>query len=138
MVARSANQKDLELLYELAPDVPRLILGDVTRCGQIVLNLVSNAVKFTEHGQVMVSVRLSQQIGRPQLLIEVSDTGIGIPADRIQKFVCSVHANRCSDPRKYGGTGLGLAISKRLAGMMGGDIQFAERTRQGYLFHRKY
>ena len=134
LVARSANQKDLELLYELAPDVPRLILGDVTRVRQIVLNLVSNAVKFTEHGQVMVSVRLSQQIGRPQLLIEVSDTGIGIPADRIQSLFAAFTQIDAATTRKYGGTGLGLAISKRLAGMMGGDIQLQSELGKGTCF----
>ena len=134
LVAGSANQKDLELLYEIEDAVPHLILGDVTRVRQIVLNLVSNAVKFTERGEVMVSVKMQERSKGSQLSMEIRDSGIGIPEDRIDSLFAAFTQIDAATTRKYGGTGLGLAISKRLAGLMGGDIQLRSELGKGSCF----
>ena len=134
LVAQSANQKDLELLYEIDEQVPPLILGDVTRVRQIILNLVSNAVKFTDKGEVIVTVSNAERSGRSQVRIQVQDTGIGIPEDRIDSLFAAFTQIDAATTRKYGGTGLGLAISKRLAELMGGDIQLASAVGRGTTF----
>lgn len=134
LVARSANQKDLELLYEIDDQVPALILGDVTRVRQIVLNLVSNAVKFTETGEVTVTVSHCALADRSQICIQVQDTGIGIPQDRINSLFAAFTQIDAATTRKYGGTGLGLAISKRLAELMGGDIKITSELNKGTSF----
>ncbi|MBC8012336.1 MAG: response regulator, partial [Burkholderiales bacterium] len=115
--------KSLRLGFEVAPDMPARILGDVTRLRQIVVNLVSNAVKFTERGEVAIraSRRLSAT-GAPLLHLSVRDTGIGIPADRIDRLFQAFSQIDASTTRKYGGTGLGLAITHRLIELMRGRI----------------
>jgi CheY-like chemotaxis protein len=129
--------------YIFENDVPPAILGDVTRLRQILINLLGNAVKFTEQGELVVSVSrapASPDTGKPNAIaleFMVRDTGIGIPADRMGRLFQSFSQADSSTSRKYGGTGLGLAISKRLTGLMGGDM-WAESTGvpgEGSSFH---
>ena len=146
-----AAEKGLELAYQIEPGLPPAITGDVTRLRQILINLLSNAVKFTEAGEVVLSVSLSQDDAKkrkqgdaeaqrhgdaeevspsPRLPVPVSalvhfsvrDTGIGIPADRINRLFQAFSQVDASTARRYGGTGLGLAISKRLCELMGGEM----------------
>jgi PAS domain S-box-containing protein len=125
----AAQKKRIELTATLAPDLPRTVIGDAGRLRQIVLNLLSNAVKFTATGGVRIDVRggtVGAEAGgstsRWPLEIEVSDTGMGIPADRIDRLFQSFSQADASIARRFGGTGLGLAISRRLAELMGGTI----------------
>ncbi|MBN1177855.1 MAG: response regulator [Anaerolineae bacterium] len=128
VIKLQAAEKGLELAYEIAPDVPPAIVGDVTRLRQILVNLLSNATKFTEQGEVVVSVTADQEAGKkaaaaPHVLhFAVRDTGIGIPADRLSRLFRAFSQVDSSTTRKYGGTGLGLAVSKRLSEVMGGAM----------------
>jgi len=139
LLASVANQKKLELLYEFDPDVPKFILGDVTRVRQIVLNLLSNAVKFTERGEVIVQVSAASQGATESPIanlweIHVRDSGIGIPADRIDHLFSAFTQIDAATTRKYGGTGLGLAISRRLAELMGGGVRVHSDEGTGSVF----
>jgi PAS domain S-box-containing protein len=129
LVATAAAHKGLELAYRVEDEVPATLTGDVTRLRQIFLNLLNNAVKFTEKGEVTLTVRLERSPeaaasppGAVLLRFSVADTGIGIPAERLDRMFQSFSQVDASTTRKYGGTGLGLAICKRLAEMMGGRI----------------
>ena len=125
LVATRAAEKGLDLAYLLADGTPGAIVGDVTRLRQVLLNLLSNAVKFTERGEVVLSVsagRLEGAAGLYELAFAVRDTGIGIPADRLDRLFQSFSQVDASTTRRYGGTGLGLAISQRLTELMGGRI----------------
>ena len=123
LLAAVAGAKDLDLIADVAPDVPRMVVGDVTRLRQVLVNLVGNAVKFTPAGEVQVSVRVAEEDPeRPLISLAVRDTGIGIPPERINRLFRSFSQVDSSTTRMYGGTGLGLAISRRLAEAMGGDI----------------
>ncbi len=122
-----ASEKGLELAFEVANDLPAAIVGDVTRLRQILVNLMSNAVKFTETGEVAVTVERAPLPSGPsgqQLAIHfaVRDTGIGIPLDRQGRLFQAFSQVDASTSRRYGGTGLGLAVSKRLCEMMGGEM----------------
>ena len=123
LVAEKAREKRLALLFDIDESVPYYILGDATRLRQIVLNLLSNAIKFTEKGEVKLELR-TRTLPDGQLELEgrVSDTGIGIPADRAKKLFQPFTQVDASTTRKYGGTGLGLAIVRRLSQLMGGDV----------------
>ncbi|MBC3875337.1 ATP-binding protein [Undibacterium flavidum] len=138
LMATAANQKKLELLYEFDTDVPKFIWGDITRVRQIVLNLLSNAVKFTEHGDVIIHVTKPNPMNgldaNNLVQIHVRDTGIGIPADSVEHLFSAFTQIDAATTRKYGGTGLGLAISRRLAELMGGDIQLQSEVGQGSVF----
>ena len=125
-----ANEKELELLLAFEPGVPTDLTGDPTRIRQIVLNLVSNAIKFTSKGHVLV--RSSYDSGC--LRVSVSDTGIGIPENKLPMLFHKFQQVDTSNTRKYGGTGLGLAISKRLVEGMHGDIQVTSRLGEGSVF----
>jgi signal transduction histidine kinase len=112
---------------EMKPDVPAVITGDVTRLRQVVVNLLNNAVKFTHQGEVVLSACAEalpegSKTGCCLVHFTVRDTGIGIPADRIDRLFQSFSQVDASTSRKYGGTGLGLAISKRLVELMGGRM----------------
>ncbi len=123
MIGDKVFDKGLELLFDVAPDVPRYLVGDPLRVGQILLNLVSNAVKFTERGEVLVQVRVDGRNGGKTLLrFSVRDTGIGMTPEQTVNLFREFTQGDGSTTRKYGGTGLGLTISKRFAEMMGGTI----------------
>ncbi|MCP4544255.1 MAG: response regulator [Chloroflexi bacterium] len=118
LLATKAADKGLELAYQMDTQVPAAIVGDVTRLRQILINLLNNAIKFTEEGEVVVSVSADDG----QLHFSVIDTGIGIPTDRMDRLFQSFSQVDSSTTRKYGGTGLGLVISKRLSELMGGTM----------------
>ncbi len=123
LTAKPATSKGLDLLYWIDDEVPRTVLGDATRLRQVFVNLISNAVKFTQVGEVVVTLtRRIGEIGEPLLHASVRDTGIGIPADRVHRLFQVFSQVDASTTRHYGGTGLGLAICKRIVGLMGGRI----------------
>src|SRR4030095_11149060 len=127
-----AAEKGLDLAYLLHPATPRAVVGDVTRLREILINLLSNAVKFTEAGEVVLSVHSEPAAdGRHTLHFAVRDTGIGIPADRMDRLFQSFSQLDASTTRRYGGTGLGLAISQRLTEMMGGAIWGESQVAEG-------
>jgi GAF domain-containing protein/CheY-like chemotaxis protein len=123
LVASRAVEKHLDTAYLFEGEVPRAIDGDVTRLRQILLNLLANAVKFTERGEVVLTVSAaSRPAGRTELTFAVRDTGIGLTPEGMGRLFQSFSQADASTTRKYGGTGLGLAISKRLAELMGGRM----------------
>lgn len=118
-----AHEKGLELIYHVYPSVPDSLIGDAGRMRQIIVNLVGNAVKFTERGEVAVHVRSESQTNdEVRLHFIVQDTGIGVPPEKQNRIFGAFSQSDSSTTRKYGGTGLGLAISTRLVGLMGGRI----------------
>jgi len=134
IVSLQAVAKGLEIKVELATDLPSSMLGDPTRLRQILLNLLTNAVKFTEQGQIHVRVGRETESATPKLRFEVADTGIGIPADRLNLLFQVFSQVDRSINRRFGGTGLGLAICKRLAEGMGGTIGVNSRPGEGSVF----
>ncbi len=136
MFAIRAREKGLEMDWQIAPDVPDQLVGDPGRLRQVIVNLVGNAVKFTERGRVRVDVEVeSHAEGIVHLVFAVKDTGPGIPADKqgmLFKPFCQIDQNAS---RKHGGTGLGLAISSRLVEMMGGRIWLESEPGQGSTFY---
>lgn len=136
ILAMRADEKGLELAYHLAPDVPCALIGDPNRLQQILLNLISNALKFTEKGSVTLRVQNESDGQKPALLrISVSDTGIGIPQDKLRGIFDSFTQAHASITRKYGGTGLGLTISRQLVERMNGRIWVESTEGQGSTFH---
>jgi CheY-like chemotaxis protein len=131
LVAPRAAEKQLDLAYQFDGEVPPYVVGDVTRLRQVLLNLLANAVKFTEHGEVVLSVAATRNNGDFELAFAVRDTGIGLSAEGLSKLFQSFSQADSSTTRKYGGTGLGLAISKRLAELMGGSM-WAESDGPGH------
>ena len=131
LVAAQAGGKGLDLAGQIADDVPLVVVGDVTRLRQVLVNLLSNAVKFTERGEVVLSARLDED---GALVLAVRDTGIGIPADRVDRLFRSFSQVDASTTRVYGGTGLGLAISRRIAEAMGGTLTVDSTPGQGSVF----
>ena len=136
LVATHAHRKGLDLSYHLDAGVPYVLVSDITRLRQILVNLLSNAVKFTEKGEVAVNVAMSAPIdaGRFMLQFSVEDTGIGIPADRIDRLFQPFSQVDASTTRRYGGTGLGLAISRRLTELLGGRIWVESEPGKGTRF----
>jgi signal transduction histidine kinase/CheY-like chemotaxis protein len=131
-----AHEKGLELLCEVAPDVPEVVRGDSTRLRQIIVNLVGNAVKFTEAGEVVVKVQVDAAANKSYALyFIVSDTGIGIPPEKRKTIFAPFSQADSSTTRKYGGTGLGLTISSRLASIMGGNMWVESEMGHGSQFH---
>ncbi len=123
VVSQKAHDKNLEFLIAAPPDVPVSIVGDALRLGQILINLVNNAVKFTDHGEVAVTVALEERVSdRIKLKFSVRDSGIGMTPEQTARLFQPFSQADTSTTRKYGGTGLGLSISKRLVEMMGGKI----------------
>jgi two-component system sensor histidine kinase/response regulator len=136
VVAFKAQEKGLELLFQIDPDVPRWPIGDPLRLCQILVNLVNNAIKFTETGEVVVRIaRLAEQDGRVTLGFSVRDTGIGIPAERQRDLFTPFSQVDDSITRRFGGTGLGLSICKQLVEMMGGEIGLESAPGRGSHFH---
>jgi signal transduction histidine kinase/ActR/RegA family two-component response regulator len=136
LVAASAHEKGLSVEYTVEENTPSIILGDPTRLSQILINLLNNAVKFTEKGGVSVSVSSEWLEGDGfEIHFAVKDTGIGIPEDKMSRLFLSFSQIDSSIARKYGGTGLGLAISKRLAEMMHGKMWVESEVGRGSTFH---
>ena len=135
-MALRADEKGLELLCEIAPEVPEAVRGDSSRLRQVIVNLVGNAVKFTESGEVVVKVQVNSKAGKEHVLgFTVADTGIGIPRAKLDLIFDPFSQADSSTTRKYGGTGLGLTISARLVGMMGGKISVVSEEGRGSQFH---
>ncbi|QJY49795.1 hybrid sensor histidine kinase/response regulator [Pseudonocardia broussonetiae] len=130
LLAPRAAEKGIELVCAVDPAVPDAVLGDPTRLRQILVNLVGNAVKFTARGEVVVAVHA----GPGELSVEVTDTGPGIPADRLDRLFRSFSQVDVSTTRRHGGTGLGLAISRRLAELMGGRVWVRSEVGTGTTF----
>lgn len=135
LLTPNIDKKQIELLYLIDQDVPPVLEGDITRLRQILLNLVGNGIKFTEKGDIFVSVSLQERHAQSaRLRFDVRDTGIGIPAEKMELLFRSFTQLDSSTTRKYGGTGLGLAISARLVEMMGGSIWAESRVGKGSTF----
>ena len=135
LVGLKAEDKDIELLFDMAADVPTALVGDPLRLGQILINLGNNAVKFTEEGEIVVSVRVKESFeGSVLLHFAVRDSGIGMTPEQQSKLFQSFSQADSSTTRKYGGTGLGLTISKRLSEMMGGEIWVESEAGKGSTF----
>jgi PAS domain S-box-containing protein len=135
-LAVRADEKGLELLCEVAPEVPEVVRGDSSRLRQIVVNLVGNAIKFTDSGEIAVKVKAGAREG-PDCVCQftVADTGVGIPEDKRELIFKPFSQADTSTTRKYGGTGLGLTISTRLVQMMGGKIWVESEVGRGSQFH---
>jgi signal transduction histidine kinase/CheY-like chemotaxis protein len=135
-LALRAHQKGLELVYRVSPDVPEFVMGDALRLRQVVVNLVGNAIKFTERGEVAVSLEIEDSAGDDLTIrLTVQDTGIGIPAAKLGQVFNAFEQADGSTTRKYGGTGLGLAITTRLAELMGGRTWVESEQGAGSTFY---
>ena len=135
LLANRAAEKKLELAARIDPNLSEWVMGDITRTRQILLNLVGNAVKFTQYGEVSVLVTHSKRDDGIQMLnLAVRDTGIGIPPDKLDSLFQSFRQVDSSTSRRFGGTGLGLAISKRLTELMGGKIWVTSQPDIGSVF----
>jgi PAS domain S-box-containing protein len=135
VMAVRAHEKGLELMYSIMQDVPLALLGDPTRLRQVLVNLIGNAIKFTERGEVLIQIEnQGMRNGKVELLFSVRDTGIGIAPEKIETVFDAFTQADSSVTRKYGGTGLGLAISKQLVELMGGNIMVESKPGQGSTF----
>ena len=134
LVAPVAEQKGVATRLAIADDVPQALKGDSLRVRQVVLNLLSNAVKFTDAGEVSLETRVAADPNGDRLEIVVADTGIGIPADRLDAILKPFQQADDSTARRFGGTGLGLAISERLVRLMGGDMAVTSVVGEGTRF----
>ena len=130
------SEKDLELTCEIRPEVPEIVVGDPTRLRQVMINLLGNAIKFTNSGEIAITVEVqARQESSVALLFAVRDTGIGIPREK-QKLIFDAFSQAdASTSRMFGGTGLGLSIASRLVGMMGGQIWLDSTPGQGSRFY---
>jgi PAS domain S-box-containing protein len=135
-LALRADEKGLEFLCEVAPEVPEVLRGDSSRLGQVVINLVSNAIKFTDAGKVTLKIQVESRDGDDRILLfTVSDTGVGIPEEKHELIFDPFSQADSSSTRKYGGTGLGLTVSARLVAVMGGRIWVNSEVGRGSHFH---
>ena len=135
IMGMKSHEKGIELAYRVAPGIPDRILGDPVRLRQVLLNLVDNAIKFTDKGEVVVSAAAQSQTDYEVVLhISVVDSGIGIPADRQRSIFGAYNQGDPSTLRQYGGTGLGLAVSAQLVDLMGGNIKLKSQPSQGSRF----
>ncbi len=143
LLSERAHRKDLEINYRINETVPEVVRGDPTRLRQVLSNLIGNAIKFTEHGEIVIDVFPSQptdegdsnqDIGDPKITFQVKDTGIGIRADAQSRLFKVFSQADSSTTRRYGGTGLGLAISKQLVELLGGEINFVSQEGEGSTF----
>ncbi|MEO0497429.1 MAG: response regulator, partial [Pseudomonadota bacterium] len=134
LVSNRVLEKDLELLVKVDPNLPKEIVGDQGRMRQVLTNLIGNAVKFTEQGHVLVSVKATQQGSDVQLHVAIEDTGVGIPAHQVKSVFEKFNQADTSSTRKHEGTGLGLSISSSLIEMMGGEIGATSVEGEGSTF----
>lgn len=136
IVSLKAHEKGLEFLIRVAPGVPDSLVGDATRFGQILLNLINNAIKFTDSGQVKVNIAASAPVqGRVELSVSVEDTGVGMSPEQTARLFQAFTQADSSTTRRYGGTGLGLTISKRFVEMMEGSLAVESALGVGSRFH---
>src|SRR5262249_41854892 len=136
-LAVRAHTKGLELIYDVQPEVPDALVGDAGRLRQVLLNLVGNAIKFTEEGEVVVRVEVTDEAasgGEVVLRFTVRDTGMGIPRDQHERIFRACEQEDSSTTRRYGGTGLGLTIAARLVALMGGRITLDSEPGRGSTF----
>jgi PAS domain S-box-containing protein len=137
LFVQPAAKKNVELLYYVGPDVPKMLIGDITRLRQILVNLMGNAIKFTENGEVHLKIQNLTDDGTRQhcqLQFAVRDTGVGIADENKDKLFQAFEQADSSSTRKYGGTGLGLTISRKLTELMGGKIWFESEAGKGSTF----
>jgi two-component system sensor histidine kinase/response regulator len=135
ITVKAQEKEDLEVLFNTNREVPRFLVGDPLRLGQVLINLANNAVKFTESGEIVVSIeKVERKEDQVKLKFAVSDTGIGLTEEQMSKLFQSFSQADTSTTRKYGGTGLGLAISKKLVNMMDGEIWVESEYGQGTSF----
>ena len=135
LVSLRSEDKGLELLFDLDPDLPRSLKGDPMRLGQILVNLVNNSVKFTEQGEIVVTARLDRlEEDSVRARFSVRDTGIGLTPEQQAKLFQPFSQADSSTTRKYGGTGLGLTITRSLVQMMGGEIWVESEPGRGSEF----
>ena len=132
LIRREGNE--VVFLNELAHSLPETVLTDPQRLRQVLINLVNNAIKFTDKGEVRVAVRLASDRGSPRLRFDVTDTGIGMNEEQVGRLFKSFSQVDTSSTRKFGGTGLGLCISKRLAEALGGSIDVRSEPGKGSTF----
>ena len=136
IMAPKAHQKNLDLVYRIAPDIPPLLLGDPARLRQVILNLVGNAVKFTDQGEIILDLVASEATADAVVThLTIKDTGIGIPPEKQETIFQAFSQADNSTSRRFGGTGLGLAVSAQLVSLMGGKIWVESRPGQGSRFH---
>ena len=137
LFAVKAGQAGLDMVYQIGYNVPSTIIGDKLRLKQVLMNLVGNATKFTQHGEIFVGIELlkTQKEGVVEIGFEVRDTGIGIPADKIDHLFKAFSQVDSSATRKFGGTGLGLVICEKLVNLMGGHIGVESRPGEGTTFN---
>jgi len=135
-LALRASEKGLELVFDMAPEVPTAVVGDPGRLRQILINILGNAIKFTQHGQIVLRIAPEPgDAGLNLLHFAVRDSGIGIPASKLDTIFDAFSQEDSSTTRKYGGTGLGLTICARLVGAMGGRIWVESEVGKGSVFH---
>jgi two-component system sensor histidine kinase/response regulator len=135
-LAVRAHDKGLELLCDIASDVPMAVLGDPGRLRQILMNLIGNAIKFTDKGEIVLSIAMASPVDHPHAVeFTISDTGIGIPASKLSSIFDAFSQEDSSITRKYGGTGLGLTISSRLVETLGGRLSVESEVGRGSKFH---
>lgn len=136
VISLKAEEKDLEVIFDICRDVPRNLVGDPLRLTQVLINYANNAIKFTEKGHVLLSAKLEERRddGNALLRFSVTDTGVGLTNEQIERLFQSFSQADGSTTRKYGGTGLGLAICKRLANLMGGDVGVSSEPGKGSTF----
>jgi len=138
LFAKSVNEKGLQINYLLSPELPLCLIGDSSRIRQIINNLLGNAIKFTEHGEVfaeIMPINIDHAQGICELLIAIKDTGIGIAKEHQAHLFNAFSQADSSITRRYGGTGLGLAISKKIAEQMGGKLWFESKANKGSTFY---
>ena len=135
-LAPRAQNKGIELLLHIRPEVPDMVIGDPHRLRQVIVNLVGNSLKFTERGEILVRVENSRWVdGNAELVFSITDTGIGIPPDRVGGIFQAFNQADYSTTRRFGGTGLGLAITQQLVHIMGGEVKVESEVCRGSVFH---
>ncbi len=136
IIAANARDKDIEVLFQIVPGTPLSLIGDPLRLQQVLLNLSGNAIKFTETGEVVLTVAVAREDGDGTFLtFTVRDTGIGIDTDQQSRIFDAFSQGETSTSRRFGGTGLGLAICRRLVALMGGEITLESEPGRGSAFH---